>query len=164
MPIAKIKLDPEDTILTDPEGVQVTNRMSWYLLKVNSFTPSIYVILLIVYQGDKIKKGSRIPVSYHQFYRTKQPLPLKCTFNIMYSEEETAPKRLSSGVLDLCRIECEWDKPISEWQPVGDPAKGWRKHNDLEVTMGLQGEPKWEVRVGSKKREHKFSIEYVKDT
>ncbi|CAG7566230.1 unnamed protein product [Fusarium equiseti] len=146
MPIAKIKLDPEDTILTDPEGVKVTNRMSWYLLK-----------------GDKIKKGSRIPVSYHQFYRTKQPLPPKCTFNIMYSEEETAPKRLSSGVLDLCRIDCEWDKPISEWQPVGDPAKGWRKHNDLEVTMGLQGEPKWEVRVGSKKREHKFSIEYVKD-
>lgn len=111
-------------------------------------------------QGDKIDKKSRIPFFYHHYYRARD-MPEKCAFKIVYSAEDPAPKRSNSAVLSLCRIECDWDKPITEWQPVGDPSEGWRKHNDLELTMGLQGEPKWEVRVGSNKREHKFDIEYA---
>ncbi|KAH6950202.1 hypothetical protein DER45DRAFT_580182 [Fusarium avenaceum] len=141
--IRRLKLDREDEIYTDQEGIKRTMRMEWYLLK-----------------GDKIGKQSRIPVSYSKIHRA-QDLPLKCSFSIVYSAEEPAPKRPNSGVLSLCRIECDWDKPINEWKAVGDPSKGWRKHDDLEVTMGLQGEPKWEIRVGSKRREHKFNVEYA---
>ncbi|KAM0543978.1 hypothetical protein ACHAPJ_012073 [Fusarium lateritium] len=143
MDVRGLKLDPEDEITIDQEGIRRTPRMEWYLLK-----------------GDKIGKKSRIPVSYSQIHRA-QDLPPKCSFRIVYSAEEPAPKRSNSGVLSLCRIECDWDKPISEWKVVGDPSEGWRKHDDLELTMGLQGEPKWEIRVGSKKREHKLNVEYA---
>ncbi|KAG4273283.1 hypothetical protein FPRO04_09889 [Fusarium proliferatum] len=138
-----LNLDPEDLITINPEGFERVSRMRWYLLK-----------------GDKIDKKSRIPFFYHHYYRARD-MPEKCAFKIVYSAEDPAPKRSNSAVLSLCRIECDWDKPITEWQPVGDPSEGWRKHNDLELTMGLQGEPKWEVRVGSNKREHKFDIEYA---
>ncbi|RBA13273.1 hypothetical protein FPRO05_13700 [Fusarium proliferatum] len=138
-----LNLDPEDVITINPEGFERVSRMRWYLLK-----------------GDKIDKKSRIPFFYHHYYRARD-MPEKCAFKIVYSAEDPAPKRSNSAVLSLCRIECDWDKPITEWQPVGDPSEGWRKHNDLELTMGLQGEPKWEVRVGSNKREHKFDIEYA---
>ncbi|KAG4256670.1 hypothetical protein FPRO03_03680 [Fusarium proliferatum] len=138
-----LNLDPEDVITINPEGFERVSRMRWYLQK-----------------GDKIDKKSRIPFFYHHYYRARD-MPEKCAFKIVYSAEDPAPKRSNSAVLSLCRIECDWDKPITEWQPVGDPSEGWRKHNDLELTMGLQGEPKWEVRVGSNKREHKFDIEYA---
>ncbi|KAF4947607.1 hypothetical protein FGADI_10288 [Fusarium gaditjirri] len=138
-----LDLDPEDKITVDAEGVERVSRMRWYLLK-----------------GQKIDKESRIPFFYFHHYRARD-MPKKCTFAIVYSAEDKAPKRSNSSVLGLCRIECDWDKPFTEWQPVGKPSEGWRKHNDLELTMGLQGEPKWEVRVGSNKREHKFDIEYA---
>ncbi|KAF4997983.1 hypothetical protein FGRMN_3503 [Fusarium graminum] len=135
---------PEDKVFTDPEGTKVASRMDWYLKK-----------------GDKIDKKSRIPVTYWQFHRARDPLPPKCTFDILYSAEDIAPKRQGSQVLSLCHIECDWDKPLIEWKFVGDPSKGWKKHDDLALTMGLQGEPKWEIRVGSNRKTHDFNIEYV---
>ncbi|KAF5002780.1 hypothetical protein FDECE_10525 [Fusarium decemcellulare] len=141
MPVETLDLDSDDEIRRNPEGLRVTSRMRWYLKK-----------------GDKIDKTSRVPVTYHQFYSDRKPLPPKCTFDIMYSAENLPPKRVNSKVSKLCRIECDWDKPISQWKVVGDRAMGWRKHEDLELTMGLEGEPKWEVRVGSKKMEHQFDI------
>ena len=113
-------------------------------------------------QGDKIGKTSRIPIKYHQFYRDRESLPPKCTFDIMYSPEDIAPKRADSKVFNLCRIDCDWDKPIWEWKRVGDPSTGWRKHEDLALTMGLEGEPKWEIRVGSNKTEHSFEVDYIR--
>ncbi|KAF5632237.1 heat shock 70 kDa 12B [Fusarium tjaetaba] len=141
--IKGLDLDPEDVVTLNPEGFKRVERMRWYLLK-----------------GDKIDKKSRIPFFYHHYYRPTD-VPEKCAFKIVYSAEDPAPKRSNSAVMSFCRIECDWDKPITEWQRVGDPSEGWRKHDDLELTMGLQGEPKWEVRVGSNKREHKFDIEYA---
>ncbi|RFN49025.1 heat shock 70 kda protein 12b [Fusarium flagelliforme] len=143
-PIANLDRDPHDVVLTDPDGIKVTLRMNWYLHK-----------------GDKVDKETRIPISYYQHSRESQPLPPKCTFQILYCGDSIAPKRKTGTVLPLCRIECEWDKPITEWKRIGPPSSGWRKHDDLEVTMGLQGEPKWMVRVGSKKQEHRFNIEYI---
>ncbi|CAM1507993.1 Fc.00g048410.m01.CDS01 [Cosmosporella sp. VM-42] len=142
-PVVDLELDSEDVVERNPEGVEVTSRMRWYLNK-----------------GDKIDKTSRIPITYQQFCRDWQPLPLKCTFEIMYSPEDLAPKRANSKVFDLCRIDCDWDKPIQEWKEVGDPSMGWRKHDDLALTMGLEGEPKWEIRVGSNKEEHDFKVDY----
>ncbi|KAF5656550.1 heat shock 70 kDa 12B [Fusarium heterosporum] len=144
MPISDFTLEPEDKVFTDPEGTKVASRMDWYLKK-----------------GDKIDKKSRIPVTYWQFHRARDPLPPKCTFDILYSAEDIAPKRQDSEVLSLCHIECDWDKPLIEWKFVGDPSKGWKKHDDLALTMGLQGEPKWEIRVGSNKKTHDFNIEYI---
>ncbi|KAI1070938.1 hypothetical protein LB507_010920 [Fusarium sp. FIESC RH6] len=143
-PIANLDRYPQDIVLTDPDGIKVTLRMNWYLHK-----------------GDKVDKETRIPISYYQHCRESQPLPPKCTLQTLYCEDSIAPKRKTGTLLPLCRIECEWDKPITEWKRIGPPSSGWRKHDDLEVTMGLQGEPKWMVRVGSKKQEHRFYIEYV---
>ncbi|TDZ33867.1 hypothetical protein C8035_v009232 [Colletotrichum spinosum] len=109
--------------------------------------------------GDKVDKISRIPVSYNKFYRA--PLPPKCTFKIMHNTDDEAPKRPDSKVLELCTIDCDWDKPIEQWKAVGEPSAGWRKHEDLELAMGFQGEPKWELRVGSKRAEHKFQVQYL---
>ncbi|KAH7131510.1 hypothetical protein B0J13DRAFT_678599 [Dactylonectria estremocensis] len=140
VPVAGLDLDAEDNIKRNPEGTKVTSRMRWH--------PS---------KGDKIDKTSRIPITYHQFHRA--PLPPKCTFDIMYSPDELAPKRVDSKVFSLCRIECGWGKPIWRWKAVGDPSMGWRKHEDLALTMGLKGETKWEIRVGSNKTEHGFDVE-----
>lgn len=79
----------------------------------------------------------------------------------MYSAEDVPPKRADAKVFRLCHIECEWDKPIEMWKVVGDPSQGWRKHEDLQLTMGLEGEPTWEIRVGSKRAEHKFEVQYM---
>ncbi|KAM0391993.1 hypothetical protein ACHAQC_006802 [Fusarium culmorum] len=131
-PVKNLDYDSDDQVTTDPEGIK----------------------------GDSVGKQSRIPFSYHKFCRVGSA-PSTCTFDILFSAHDPAPKRVNSQVSTLCRIECDWDKPISEWKAVGDPSKGWRKHNDLELTMGLEGVPKWEIRVGSKKREHSFRIDYV---
>ncbi|KAJ0162374.1 Chaperone protein HscA -like protein [Colletotrichum tanaceti] len=136
------ELEPEDEPYTDPEGVRRVTRMEWYLKK-----------------GDKVEKASRIPITYHGFYQA--PLPPKCTFVIMYSSEDVVPKRPGPSVTELCRIECDWDKPIEEWKAVGNPYTGWRKHEDLELTMGLEGEPRWEIRIGSKRAEHNFEVQYM---
>ncbi|KAG8359625.1 hypothetical protein FVEN_g2784 [Fusarium venenatum] len=143
-PIVGLDLDPQDVVLINPEGVRVTSRMRWYLRK-----------------GEKVDKESRIPVAYHEYRRAWEYLPPKCTFEIMYCGDNVAPKRKTSSVLPLCRIECAWDKPLEEWKTVGDPSEGWKKHDDLEVAMGLRGEPKWMIRVGSKRQEHRFDIEYI---
>ncbi|KAM0194695.1 hypothetical protein ACHAPI_006992 [Fusarium lateritium] len=112
-------------------------------------------------KGDRIEKRSRIPITYWKFHRVGNPLPHKCIFDIRYSAEDVAPKRANSQVLSLCRIECEWDKPLKHWKFAGDPSRGWKKHDDLGLTMGLQGEPKWEVRVGSNRKTIDFEIEYT---
>ncbi|KAM0241506.1 hypothetical protein ACHAP5_007545 [Fusarium lateritium] len=143
VPIDNLILDSDDIVSTNPEGTKVTSRMKWYLSK-----------------GDRIDKRSRIPITYWKFHRVGEPLPHKCTFDILYSAEDVAPKRENSHVLSLCRIECEWDKPLKHWKFAGDPSRGWKKHDDLGLTMGLQGEPKWEVRVGSNRKTIDFKIEY----
>ncbi|QPC59282.1 hypothetical protein HYE67_001513 [Fusarium culmorum] len=143
-PIAGLDLDPQDVVIMNPEGVRVTSRMRWYLHK-----------------GEKVDKESRYPVIYHEYHRVWDCLPPKYTFEIMYCEDNVAPKRKTPSVLPLCRIECEWDKPLEEWKTVGDPSEGWKKHDDLEVAMGLRGEPKWMIRVGSRRQEHRFDIEYT---
>ena len=33
-PIVNLNRDPQDVVTTDPDGVEVTARMNWYLLKV----------------------------------------------------------------------------------------------------------------------------------
>ncbi|KAM0500933.1 hypothetical protein ACHAP8_004652 [Fusarium lateritium] len=143
-PVVGLDLDPQDEVSINPEGVRVTSRMGWYLRK-----------------GEKVDKESRIPLPYHTYRRASEKLPPKCTFEIMYCGDNVAPKRKTSSVLPLCRIECAWDKPLEEWKTVGDPSKGWKKHDDLEVEMWLRGEPKWMIRVGSKRQEHRFDIEYI---
>ncbi|GJD00113.1 HSP70 family chaperone [Colletotrichum higginsianum] len=148
-PVETVDLEPEDEPYKDPEGVNRVTRMEWYLKKV----------AYSLDYGDKVDKASRIPITYHGFYQA--PLPPKCTFDIMYSSEDVVPKRPGPKVMDLCRIECDWDKPIEEWKTVGNPYTGWRKHEDLELTMGLEGEPKWEIRVGSKRAEHNFEVQYM---
>ncbi|QPC70663.1 hypothetical protein HYE68_001415 [Fusarium pseudograminearum] len=143
-PVAELDLDPEDVVLVDPQGVRVVRRMRWYLRK-----------------GERVYKDSEIPVGYCEYYREWEHLPPKCTFDIMYCEDNVAPKRKTSSVFPLCRIACEWDKPLEEWESIGDPSQGWKMHKDLEVAMGLRGEPKWTVRVGSRKQEHRFDVEYI---
>ncbi|KAH7146867.1 hypothetical protein B0J13DRAFT_595253 [Dactylonectria estremocensis] len=131
-----------DEMTLDPEGDMVTRRMQWYLRK-----------------GDEVSKRSPVLVSYHQFF--KNFAPDKCTFAIKYSSSDFPPKRVDPTVLDLCRVECDWDKPFWEWTQVGHPSEGWRRCDDLALAMRFEGEPKWKVRVGSKQAEHDVQVEYM---
>jgi hypothetical protein len=63
--------------------------------------------------------------------------------------------------MDLCRVECDWDKPFREWTPVGKPAEGWRRYIDLALAMRFEGEPMWKVRVGSNQAEKDVQVEYM---
>ncbi|KAI8299691.1 Hsp70 family chaperone [Colletotrichum sp. SAR11_240] len=142
VPVDDINPEDGDQSFKDPEGVKRVNRMKWYLNK-----------------GEKVDETSHTRVPYHKLMRA--PLPPRCTFKIMYSSEDVAPKRPSPEVSELCIIECDWDKPFEKWKPVGNPSLGWRKHDDLELTMGLKGEPIWMIRVGSKSVEHDFEVKYM---
>jgi hypothetical protein len=106
-------------------------------------------------------KVQRIPITYHKFHREQEPLPRTCTFDIMFSHETVPPKREGKDVHKLCSIECEWDKPISMWKTVVGAPRGWKKHEDLQLTMGLDGHPRWELKVGSNRAEHEFKVEYM---
>ncbi|KAH6869247.1 hypothetical protein B0T10DRAFT_418756 [Thelonectria olida] len=133
-----------DRMEPDPEGVLITRRMQ---------------CALTGFQGDEVRKRSPVLVSYHQFY--KNFAPDKCTFAIKYSSADFPPKRVDPTVLDLCHVECDWDKPFWEWTPVGDPSQGWRRYDDLVLAMGFEGEPKWKVRVGSKQAEQDVRVNYM---
>jgi hypothetical protein len=95
--------------------------------------------------------------TYSQYSRS--PSSKKCVFVIRYSSANTPPKRVDQTVLELCRIECEWDKPFEEWQVVGD--EGWRRYDDLVLAMKFEGEPKWKVRAGSNQAEYDVKVEYI---
>ncbi|KAI5459404.1 hypothetical protein BGZ63DRAFT_276412 [Mariannaea sp. PMI_226] len=140
------RLDDYDETLDkserNPDGIMVARRMEWYLRK-----------------GDELTKKSPIMVSYNQYHRNFAPE--KCTFFIKYSSSDFAPKRVDPSVLDLCSIECDWDRPFWEWTSVGNPSDGWKRYDDLALAMRFGGEPKWTVRVGSKQAEHDVTVEYM---
>ena len=104
-----------------------------------------------------VTKKTPVNFSYVQ-YEKKGTLPSKCVYQIKYNSENTPPKRNTEAVSNLCRIECEWDKPFEEWTPVG--TMGYRKHDDLNLAMRFEGEAIWKVRVGSKQQEHDVNVEY----
>ncbi|KAK4159271.1 hypothetical protein QBC43DRAFT_131872 [Cladorrhinum sp. PSN259] len=155
-----------DKIKYDPEGVQVTSRMDWYLNK-----------------GDEVSKKSPVLIGYQQFAKANNA-PGKCVFVIRYSSADVPPARLDTEVMELCRIECEWDRPFSEWKEVGSTngqvgggvstgtghngngngnghnGGGWRKYDDLTLAMRFGGQPKWTIRVGKNEVEHDVKVEY----
>ncbi|KAM5343504.1 hypothetical protein ACJ41O_012041 [Fusarium nematophilum] len=135
-------LDDEDEVERDPEGDLVTQRMDWFLKK-----------------GDDVDKRDPVLFSYLQFHQ--RPPRGKCKFHIKYSSADLPPKREDSTVSHLCDIECDWDKPFSQWKRVGDPAEGWRKHDDMALAMRFEGEPKWKVRVGSNQEEYDVRVQYM---
>lgn len=131
-----------DTVKVDPDGVRVTPRMNWYLKK-----------------GDEASKKSPVLIDYHHF--AKNTAPGKCVFIIQYSKADVPPKRHDATVSELCRIECDWDKPFDDWKQVGNPGEGWRKYDDLALAMRFGGQPKWTIRVGSNEAEHDVEVEYM---
>ncbi|CAP68182.1 uncharacterized protein PODANS_7_4940, partial [Podospora anserina S mat+] len=135
--------DPaHDRVKRNPEKTEVTRRMDWYLKK-----------------GDEVSKKEPVLFGYHQ-YATKQTAQSKCVFVIEYSQSDIPPKRKDETVTELCRIECEWDKPFEQWKPVGNLADGWRKFDEMSLAMRFGGQPKWTIQVGSKQAEHDVKVEY----
>lgn len=104
-------------------------------------------------------KKSPVLLKYHQDYRYKASD--KCRFSIRYCAEDEPPKRRDPTVRDLCEISCDWDKPFEEWDPIGDPSLGWRRHRGEALGMTFEGEPKWKIQVGDKKAEHDVDVEYL---
>ena len=131
-----------DKVKLDPEGVQVAPRMDWYLNK-----------------GDEVSKKSPKLIGYQQFAKAAN-VPEKCVFIIRYSQSDPPPKRQDASVAELCRIECEWDRPFSEWKVIGGSGSGWRKHDDLTLAMRFGGQPKWTIKVGANETEHDVKVEY----
>ncbi|KAK3385577.1 hypothetical protein B0H63DRAFT_433322 [Podospora didyma] len=129
-----------DPVTIDPDGSKVALRMDWYLRK-----------------GDDVAKKKPVLLGYSQF--SKGSAPKSCRYAITYSAADIPPKRPDSTVMELCTIDCEWDKPFEEWQKVGK--RGWRVHQDLALAMRFEGQTKWTVRVGSCKKEHEVKVEYM---
>ncbi|KAH6877230.1 hypothetical protein B0T10DRAFT_540642 [Thelonectria olida] len=130
-----------DDSALDPEGNRETKRMVWYLRR-----------------GDEVSKGSPIIYPYSSY--AKHRAPPKCAFWIRSSASVEPPKRNDSSVQYLCLMECAWDKPFSEWKPVGEEAEGWRRYDGLTLAMTFDGELKWKARVGSNEVEHEVAVEY----
>ncbi|KAK0747241.1 hypothetical protein B0T21DRAFT_446196 [Apiosordaria backusii] len=131
-----------DRVTKNPVKVEVTRRMDWYLKK-----------------GDEVSKKEPVLLRYHQFAK-KQTAQSKCVFVIQYSQSDIPPKRKDESVSELCRIECEWDKPFEQWKAVGNPADGWRKYDEMSLAMRFGGQPKWTIQVGSNQAEHDVKVEY----
>ncbi|KAK4211458.1 hypothetical protein QBC37DRAFT_446139 [Rhypophila decipiens] len=131
-----------DTVNRDPEGNGFTSRMRWYLKK-----------------GDDIEKWSPV---FHEF-RTyaKESDENSCVISIKYSAADTPPSRPDQTVSELCRIQCEWDKGLEQWDQVGNPADGWRRHDNVALAMRYEGQLKWTVRVGKNATEHEVKVEYM---
>lgn len=111
-------------------------------------------------QGQDVVKGS--PVIFHYNQTAQHEAPEKCTFRIETSESVDPPNRRDDSVRMLCRVECEWDKPFSEWTPIGKEGEGWRRNSDLSLTMTFNGEMQWKLKVGSKEAEKDIKVEYLK--
>jgi len=100
-----------------------------------------------------------VTFKYRQY--SKGPPSRKCVFVIRYGTADTPPRRVDPTVFELCRIECEWDRPFEEWKAVGDPDEGWRRYDDLVLAMRFEGEPKWKVHVGSNQAEYDVKVDYM---
>lgn len=143
-PIDKLKdYDPIlDDIITFSDGIPRAARMRWYLTK-----------------GEEVR--ARSPV-YFRYWDEAKTSTSKCTYRILYSSVLPPPKRDDDDTTtELCRISCEWDIPFEEWEEVGDPKDGWRRHNGLALAMSFEGEPKWKMQVGPNKAEHDVRVEYM---
>lgn len=132
-----------DTSLPNPEGILVTNRMRWYLRR-----------------GDEVSKGSPVMFNYQEYANDEAPLT-KCSFVIQTSPSSVPPKRFDSTVKDLCRVECDFDRPFSEWTPVGKRGQGWRRYDGAALGMEFNGELKWKARAGRNEGERDVQIEYL---
>ncbi|KAM5357311.1 hypothetical protein ACJZ2D_016397 [Fusarium nematophilum] len=132
-----------DRLEKDAEGQDVTYRMNWYLLK-----------------GSEVSR--RQPVHFYYTKDIRGRLPPKCNFDIIYSDADVPPKRPGPGVQNLCRIECDWDKPFEQWKRVGNPADGWRRHENLTLAMTFEGgQPKWHLKVGANQVRREVLVDYM---
>lgn len=98
-------------------------------------------------QGEELSGKSPVAIPYVKHLRA--PIPKKCRSTVYYSSADSPPKRPDDTVHKLCKVECDFDTGFDQWTPVGDPDEGYRRCDDVQLTMTFTGEPKWEFRVGS---------------
>jgi hypothetical protein len=96
--------------------------------------------------------------TYTEF--SKNPRAKTSVFTISSSSADTPPKRQDSSVEEECTISCNFDKPFEDWEPVRNNSEGYKKYDDLVLTMHFEGEPRWEIRAGKNKEVLNFRIEY----
>ncbi|KAK3988226.1 hypothetical protein QBC44DRAFT_329723 [Cladorrhinum sp. PSN332] len=146
-----------DGVVITPEGQRSAPRMRWYL-----------------FQGDEVGKKEPVLFEFIRF-ATAKTLGKKCQFTILYSQSESEgvvvppPIRRDKSVLELCKIECDWDKPFDEWEAVAGngtegtgsySGTGWRKHTGLKLAMRFGGQPKFTLQVGNNETEKDVKVEY----
>lgn len=103
--------------------------------------------------------SNKLPVRV-PYVQWSQTPTTKETFVIRMSEERTPPVRKTYSVKDMCRIECSYDKPFSQWKAVPGPG-GWREYDDMAVTMLFDGDPKWKIRLGENTEEVDAKVTYM---
>lgn len=134
--------DPDlDVVSKDPYGKDRTDRMDWFLRI-----------------GEEVSNKLPVKIPYVQWSQTPKT---KEVFVIRLSEERPPPARKTYSVKESYRIECEYDKPFSQWTPVAGAADGWREYDDMAVTMLFDGEPKWRIRMGENNEEHDAKVSYM---
>ncbi|RSL49418.1 hypothetical protein CEP54_012461 [Fusarium duplospermum] len=132
----------QDKAFPSPAGSLVVRRMKWYLRK-----------------GEEVDEKSPVAVPFWRYYQA--PLPKTCDVMIYFSPAESPPKRFDSTVQELCTIKCAFDTDFSQWVPVGDPDKGYRKCDNLRLMMKFNGEPSWVFRVGLQRAISNAQVQYM---
>lgn len=77
---------------------------------------------------------------------------------IVYSAADEPPVRPGPGVLNLCTIKCEYEKPFEQWPMVG--TTGWRACDDLSLAMTFEGQLKWTAKIGANAAEREIDPDY----
>jgi len=100
-------------------------------------------------------------VQYYYVQEAKSHPGDSCVFEISYCASEDPPIRPGTEVKKLCSVSCDWGNPFSEWMPIGDPKKGWRRATGLSVSMKCEGQLKWTVRAGAGAGERDIDPDYA---
>jgi hypothetical protein len=132
-----------DEVTPDPYGKRRTERMDWYLRI-----------------GEEVSNKSPVRVPYVQWSQTPTT---KEVFVIRTSDVNPPPARNDRNtVKSQYRIECNYDKPFSQWKPIAGSTGGWREYDDMAVTMLFDGgEPKWKIRMGGNTEERDAEVSYM---
>ncbi|KAK3935666.1 hypothetical protein QBC46DRAFT_461963 [Diplogelasinospora grovesii] len=131
-----------DTIVREPDGTEAAIRMRWYLKR-----------------GEPVKSQSPVTIRYYQY--SNDPSIRACKLPIYTSESETPPIRPDDSVSKMCTIECEYDKPFSEWEEIPDNKDGYRKYNGIVLSMKFKGLPKWKLQLGPNQVERDANVSYM---
>lgn len=104
---------PEDRYRDELEGVwRARNQMEWYLRKVGWFgSTEVSIRLISPAQGENVSKAQPKQKGFYISYSREKDFKRTHTDTIYQCDEDDPPSRLTTGVQELCSINCDLDIP-----------------------------------------------------